>query len=140
MNNKIGNIANFFQRKGVFTSRLERIKREGSPYYPYNLPITAAGAVQQIHIPTLFPESRKYQPLDYVEIVNNGPATPITVLINKEDTFYCPPGTQRTIHGKGIALWELLITNNGVGATVLGLIRFSFKKEAMTINKWAAEH
>jgi len=45
-------IANIQRRKGVTISRLERIKREGSPNYEYLLPITAAGAVVHIHIPT----------------------------------------------------------------------------------------
>jgi len=132
-------IANIQRRKGTFVSRLERIKREGSPWYPYQLPVTAPAAVVQINISQLFPDSRKYEPLDFVEIVNNGVATPITIILNGNagDAFYIPAGTIRTISGQGIALWQLDITNNGVGATVLGLIRFNFKKEAMTIDRWS---
>lgn len=135
-------IANISRRKGVIISRSERIKREGSPWYPYQLPVTAPGAAVTLHIPDLFPDSRKYQPLDFVEIVNNGAATPITVVINGPagDTHYIPAGVIRTIRGGGVALWQVEITNNGVGATVLGLIRFNFKKEAMTIDRWAQEH
>ena len=135
-------IANIQRRKGVIISRAERIKREGSPWYPYLLPVTAAGAAVPLHIPGLFPDSRKYEPLDFVEIVNNGIATPLTVQINGPagDIHYIPAGVIRTISGGGVALWQLVITNLGVGATVLGLIRFNFKKEAMTIDKWAQEH
>lgn len=136
----IFDIANIQRRKGVYISRLERIKREGSPDYHYNLPVTAAAAVVSLHLPTQFPLSRKYQPLDSMEIVNNEAANPINVVVNGQDNFYCPAGTIRTVHGQGIALWTLAITNLGAGNTTLGLIRFTFKKEAMTIDKWAAEH
>ena len=129
----------FQRRKGVYISRLERIKREGSPNYPYQLPVTAAAAVVHIHIPTLFPASRKYEPLDYMEIVNNEVANPLNVVVNGADGFYSPAGTIRTVHGRGIALWTLDIANLGGGATTLGLVRFTFKKEAMTIDRWAAE-
>ncbi len=134
-------IATISRRKGVIISRAERIKREGSPWYPYQLPVTAAGAVVPLYIPDLFPDSRKYQPLDFVEIVNNGVATPITVQINgpSGDIHYIPAGVIRTISGSGIALTQVHITNLGAGATVLGLIRFNFKKEALTIDKWAQE-
>ena len=132
-------IANITKRKGIFTSRLERIKREGSPDYQYNLPVTAPAAVDQIHLPTQFSESRKYQPLDSMEIVNNEAANAINVVVNGQDNFYCPAGTIRTVHGKGIALWQIHTTNLGAANTTLGLIRFTFKKEAMTIDKWAAE-
>ncbi len=131
-------MANIRRNKGVIVSRLERIKREGSPDYHYNLPITAPAAIAHIYIPTQFPLSRKYEPLDSMEIVNNSVAEPINVVVNGNDAYYCPAGTIRTVHGAGIALWTIAIENLGVGATVLGEIRFTFKKEAMTIDKWSA--
>lgn len=138
----IFDIANIGRRKGVIISRSERIKREGSPWYLYLLPVMAAGVAVTINPHLFFPESRKYQPLDFVEIVNNGVATPITIVINGPagDSHYIPAGVIRTISGKGVALWQVEITNNGLGATVLGLIRLNFKKEAMTIDRWAQEH
>ena len=136
---KLGDFANLFARKGQFTSRVERIKREGSPNYPYNLPATAAAAVVTLSIPTLFPLSRKYQPLDFLEIVNNEAANDLTVTINNADVFYCPSWTIRTIRGKGIALWQVAITNVGGVITTLGLVRLTLKKEAMTIDRWASE-
>jgi len=134
-------VATISRRKGYIVSRLERIKREGSPDYHYNLPVTAPGAIVHIYLPTQFPLSRKYEPLDSMEIVNNSPANPINVTVNggQGDAYYCPAGTIRTVHGKGIALWTLDIENLGVGATVLGLFRFTFKKEALTMDKWIGE-
>jgi len=132
-------IANISRRKGYIVSRLERIKREGSPDYHYNLPVTAPAAIDHIYIPTQFPLSRKYEPLDSMEIVNNEAANPLNVVVNGHDAYYCPAGTIRTVHGTGIALWTLDIENLGAGNTTLGLVRFTFKKEPMTIDKWAQE-
>ena len=132
-------IANIQRRKGVVISRLERIKREGSQWYPYALPVTAAGVIVLLNIGLQFPDSRKYAPLDFMEIVNNDPACPLTITINNQDAFYCPAGTIRTISGKGIALWQVAITNNGGVATTANVIQLNLKKEAMTIDKWAAE-
>ncbi len=132
-------MANISRRKGVVISRLERIKREGSPNYPYSLPITAPAAIVHLTMRILFPLSRKYAPLDYVEIVNNSVANPILFTVNNGDAWIIPAGTIRTIHGAGIALWIIDIANNGVGATVAGELEFTFKKEAMTIDKWSQE-
>jgi len=127
-------------RKGVIVSRLERVKREGSPNYQYILPATAAAAVVIINVSNQFPDSRKYHPLDSLEIVNNEPNNDLLITINGLDAYYCPAGTIRTIHGKGIALWQVSITNQGAGITTLNLVRLTMKKEAMTIDKWASEH
>jgi len=135
----IFDIANIQRRKGVSISRIERIKREGSPNYTYLLPVTATTVTVTIHIPTQFPDSNKYQPLDFVEIVNNDAACPLTVTINNADAYSCPIGTIRTIHGQGIALWQVAITNDGGVNTTINRIRLTLKKEAMTIDKWAAD-
>ena len=140
MDNIVANIAKLYTRKGVITSRIERIKREGSPAYVYALPVTAPAAIDVIHVPQQFPLSRKYQPLDSLEVVNNSVANPVTIIINGagNDTYLCPAGTIRSIRGSGVALWQIETVNNGVGATVLGEIILTCRKEAMTIDKWAA--
>ena len=131
-------LAKLFQRKGVIISRLERIKREGSPNFDYILPVTATTVTVTNHIPTQFPLSRKYEPLDFLEVTNNEAVNDITITINNQDAYYCPAGTIRLIHGRGIAVWQVAITNNGVGKTTLGLIRLTHKKEASTIDKRAS--
>ena len=121
----------------MIISRLERIKREGSPNYAYVLPATMAGVTVIINIPALFPASRKYEPLDSLEVVNNEAANDLLITLNGTDAYYCPAGTIRTIHGKGIALWQIAITNQGGLVTTLNLVRLTMKKEAMTIDRWA---
>jgi len=132
--------ANISRKKGYIVSRLERVKREGSPNYDYVLPATAAGVTVILSIPTLFPLSRKYEPLDSIEIVNNEATNPLLITINNTDAYGVPAGSIRLIHGRGIALWQVAITNQGAGITTLNLVRLTMKKEAMTIDKWASEH
>ena len=130
-------IANIRPRRGISIDRLERIKREGSPAYVWTVPVTAATATSVIYVPTQFPESRKYQPLDFIEIVNNEATNDLTLTINGNETRSVPAGTIRTIHGDGVAAWHLAITNDGAGNTTLGKIVVTVQKEAMTIDKWA---
>ena len=130
-------IANIRPRRGITVDRLERIKREGSPTYTWIVPITATTATSVIYVPTQFPASRKYEPLDYIEIVNNEAANDLTLTINGKETRAIPAGTIRTIHGTGVALWHIAITNNGAVNTTLGDIVVTLQKEPLTIDKWA---
>lgn len=126
-------------RRGLTIDRLERVKREGSPTYTWNMPATAAAAVAVIYVDTQFPASRKYAPLDYIEIVNNEAANDLTITINGNETRPIPAGTIRTIHGSGVALKHIAITNDGAAITTLGKIVVTLQKEPLTIDKWARE-
>ena len=134
----MGNIldlANFKRRRDIFTVRQERIKREGSPYYPWNVPVTAAGASSVIYVPDQFPDSRKYQPLDWIEIVNNEAALNLYLTINNSEGFSVPAKTIRTIDN--LALWHIAVRNDGGANTTLGNIRVTMQKQALTIDQWA---
>lgn len=130
-------MATYRNLKDVFIVRQERIKREGSPYYTWTVPVTGAAAVSGIHVPTQFPASRKYEPLDWLEIVNNEAANNLTLTLNSDTTFSVPAGTIRTISGK--ALWTIAVTNDGGADTTLGLIVVTIRREPMTIDKWAGK-
>ncbi len=130
-------IANIRPRRGITIDRLERIKREGSPTYTWAVPVTATTATAVIYVPTQFPGSRKYEPLDYIEIVNNEPLNDLTLTINGKETRVVPAGTIRTIHGTGVALWHIAVTNDGGVNTTLGAIMVTLQKEPQTIDKWA---
>ncbi len=134
-------LGNFFdlgkltRQKGTFISREEKIKREGSPYYTWEVPVTATMAQAVIDPSVTFPRSRKYAPLDWIEIANNDPACDLTVIINGGDSFPVPMGVIRTISGR--AIWHLAITNNGGVNTTAAAIIVTLQKEPMTIDKWA---
>jgi hypothetical protein len=129
------NIANIRKPRDIYTVRQERIKREGSPYYTWIVPATAAADKSCIHVQTQFPTSRKYEPLDWLEIVNNEAVNGLTLTINSADTFPVPAGTIRTIEGK--ALWAINVTNNGAVITTLNNIILTLRRQPMTIDKWA---
>ena len=127
--------ANIQSRRNLYTVRQERIKREGSPYYPWNVPATAAGASSVINIQQQFPEARKYEPLDWLEIVNNEAANDLYLTINNSEGFSVPAKTIRTIDN--LALWYIAVRNDGGAITTLGNIRITLQKQARTIDKWA---
>jgi hypothetical protein len=127
--------ANISKLRNTYLVRQERIKREGSPYYTWTVPVTATTATSSIHMQTQFPQARKYEPLDWLEIVNNEAVNNLTLTINQGDTFPSPAGTIRTIEGK--ALWSLAVKNNGGVNTTLGNIIVTIRRQPMTIDKWA---
>jgi hypothetical protein len=132
---KLSELASFYKPRDAFLVRQERIKREGSRYYTWPVPATAAAATSVIYVPDEFPDSRKYQPLDWLEIVNNEVANSLTLTINNRDTFVIPAGVIRTISNQ--ALWHLAVTNDGAGITTLGNVVVSVRKEPLTIDQWA---
>lgn len=128
-------IANMTRQKGIFTVREERIKREGSPYYPWNVPATAAAASSVINVGQQFPAARKYEPLDWLEIVNNEASNDLTLTINGNTSFPIPAKTIRTIDN--LAVWHIQVTNDGAAITTLGKVIVTLQKQALTIDKWA---
>jgi len=131
-------LARIERRKGTYTVRQERIKREGSQYYTWQFPVTAAGATSVIYVPDQFPDSKKYQPLDWLEIVNNEPTNDLTLVINNNDSFKVPAKTIRRIDN--IALWHLAVTNDGGANTTLGAIIITLQKQPLTIDQWVRKH
>lgn len=129
----------FRPKQGLVLDRIARIKREGSPVYSWTPGVINAGATAVIEVGQQFPASRKYAPLDSIELVNNETANDLMLTINGGDQRYCPAGTIRQVHGRGVALWHIAITNNGAVATTAGLVRASLQKEAMTIDRWAGD-
>lgn len=128
-------ISGISRQKGVSVSRMERIKREGSQPYVYPAGVIAAGADEAIHVPTQFPDSRKYEPLDWIEIVNNETSIDIIVTINGGDAYIVPAKSIRKV--SNTALWHINIHNNhGANATTAGRVRLTLQKEPLTMDKW----
>jgi hypothetical protein len=125
--------------RGTVFDRMARIKREGSPVYVWQPAAIAAGATAAIETRNQFPASRKYEPLDSIEIVNNEVANDLMVTINGGDQRFVPAGTIRHIHGRGVALWHLAITNQGGAITTAGSIVVSMQREPYTIDRWAGD-
>ena len=137
----LGQFSQYWRRtgRGTVMDRIARIKREGSRVFVWTPGIIAPAAQAVIEVGNEFPACRKYEPLDSIEIVNNEAVNDILVIINGGDQRYCPAGTIRHIHGRGVALWHIAIQNNGGVNTTAGLIVVSLQKEAYTIDKWAGD-
>lgn len=127
--------ANIQRSQRTYLVRQERIKREGSQYYTYNVGVIAAAASAILVPRDYFPASKKYEPLDWVEIVNND-VVDILVCVNGEDTIIVLAGTIRYIEGQ--PLHQIRITNNDAAtATTANKTRLSLQRQPLTIDKWA---
>jgi len=128
-------VANVRQRDQTYLVRQARIKREGSPYYTYSVGVIAATASAVLIPRDYFPECKKYEPLDFIEIVNNDVVN-LSLVINGQDPFVCLAGTIRTI--ESMPLHEIRITNSDAAtATVAGKTILTLQRQPLTIDKWA---
>lgn len=100
--------------------RLQRVMREGSPKYHYDVLAVAAGVFVDLDMDTNFPFSRKYHPLDSCLIINNDVVN-IGLNFNgaNGDLYIVPAGTIRQISREEVAaIWFCRITNLDVAAAV----------------------
>lgn len=123
-------ILNFRRSPSTYIVRQERIRREGSPYYTWTPGIIAAGGSATIHVPTQFPDSRKYDPLDWIEVANMETGCNLTLTINGDTAFPVPLSSIRTIDN--MALWNITITNNGGVNTTAGKIIVTLQRQPLT--------
>lgn len=120
--------------KRALPPREKRVRSEGSPAYTWTPGVIAATASSSIFVDTQFPDSRKYAPLDWLEIVNND-VVDLTLTINGDESWPIPAGVIRTRSG-GIGLHHITITNNdAAAASTAGKIVITMQKEAMTADK-----
>lgn len=135
------NIGEIMQYKGVnlkrdlrslYLTRLERIQREGSPYETWQVPVTAAGVTSSIDIFTQFPRSRKYMPLDWLEVVNNGTVN-VTLIVNGAggDFLPVPAGTVRPVIKKSVT-WIGVRNDDALNPTVLNLVTVTLRRQPIT--------
>ena len=129
-------IANFKRDyRKIWLTREERIKKEGSEYFSWEVPATAAAAMSTIEIARQFPAAKKYEPLDWVEVSNND-TVDLTLIINGAETLPVLTGTIRTVEGK--ALWQIGIRNDdAAAASTLHKIKVSLRRQPLTIDRWA---
>lgn len=126
-------IATLSFRKNRLVTTQEKIKREGSPYYSWIVPVIAPAAVAYIEVATQFPLSRKYQPLDWLEIVNND-AVNLLLAVNTAEILPVPAGVIRKVADMGII--SVTVTNMGIINSVLNSIVVTLQKRPLTVDKW----
>lgn len=112
----------------IALNRLKRIDREGSPIYPFSVPQIAASSYLERCIATQFPDAKKYEPLNWTEVINND-SVDIDLYLNGVggDYFHIPAGTCRPI--SRTAVWHYRIANcDAVTASTAGKIKISFQR------------
>lgn len=115
--------------------RVARALEQGSPPYRWIVPVTAAAATSVLYPDTDLPASRRYAPLDWLEIVNMEGAITLTLTINGVEVHTVPPNTVRTI--EDTALRHIAVTNTGAGNTTLGDIIVTVMRAPMTADRAA---
>jgi len=119
----------------TWLTRQERIKREGSEYFTWPVPAVAASGIGSIEIAHQFPRAKKYEPLDWIEIVNND-TVDVRLIINNDMTLPVLAGTIRTVDNA--ALWTIGIENlSATTAVTLLRIIVSLRRQPLTIDQWA---
>lgn len=125
--------------RDIYLTRLERITKEGSPYYTWYVPQTAFGGQSAIDIGQQFPQSRKYQPLDDMEITNND-VVDLTLILNGQGGEYLnvPAGTVRPVIGK--SLWKIAVRNDDAATnSTLNAITIIIRRRPKTADMAARE-
>lgn len=121
--------------------RQRRIRREGSPYYPYEVPSIAAGVDHGRYVGDALPLSRKYAPLDWLEIVNNDVVN-LTLTINAVhqagENLPVPAGSIRTIENQSIYYFNVHNDDAAVASTQ-GLINISLRRKPVDMDSLARE-
>ena len=102
-------------RPATMLQRRRRVERHGSPTKRWNMPATAPGArqVYEIDTATELATSRRFAPLDCVEIVNSD-AVDLLLTIDQIATYFIPAGSTRTVERRS---WRSIWIENLDGAT-----------------------
>lgn len=118
--------------------RQERIKKEGSEPFTWQVPVTAATTTSHIELAHQFPRCKKYLPLDFAEVVNND-VVDFTLVINGSITWPMPAGTIHIFKGD-VHIWEVAMTNNDAATdSTLGKVYIIFRRLPKTVDDWARE-
>lgn len=132
----LSELANIFPvNRDLVIIRKERVKREGSPYFTYTMDALAAGASVSFDLERTFPGAKKYEPLDWLQFVNNEANNDLLLTINGNMTLPIPAGTIQTI--KNQAFWHVKITNQGGVITTLNKVVLTFQRQPLTADDLA---
>ena len=115
--------------------RKASIKKDGSPYFPWQVPATTAGAITQIEIRREFPAAVKYFPIDFVDIVNSD-VVGITILINGAAVLRVPASTTRQIANSYIHQIGIQNDDSAVTST-LNEITLTLQRQPETLDSIA---
>ena len=113
------------------TQRQRTIVRHGSPRYQFQLAAIAAAGNYTFAPDIQWPASKKYSPLDVIEISNLDPTCDLNIILNGTSPYIVPSSTTRIITDQ--ALRQIRIENrHAVTATTINLVIISCERAPMT--------
>ena len=104
----------------VRESRQRTIDRDGSPNFRHTFGAIATTAREAVMMQTVFPASRRYEPLTHLTITNNS-TEDVDLEINGQNYALVPAGVILTVADQPI--WYFIVTNNDSGSVGAGTIR-----------------
>ena len=116
--------------------RALRVRKEGSPYYRWSPGIIVAATDAYIWLNTQFPDSQKYAPLDWYEIVNNSGEN-LTITLNGNQQHAVPANSIRKDDLTAVSSFN--IHNDSATDTVAGEVIVTFARQPLTADKAARE-
>lgn len=121
--------------------RLKRVMREGSPRYPFTVSALAASSREEFDINTSYPQAKKYEPLDTMQVINED-TIDIGININGMGSgqyYVIPAGTIFPINPEDCgAIWQIRVTNlSTTAALTAGKIKFFVWRSPETIDSIA---
>lgn len=125
---------------GAQKERENRVDQYGSPYYIHYAGIIAANNGREyVNIQDTFPDSRKYEPLDWLRIRNQSGEI-IRLRINETDYGFIDPGTIQTFNEIG-GIWTFtLINTDTANATAANEVFVQVRKEPLSADKLAQRY
>lgn len=116
--------------------RQRTIIRHGSPRYQYSLAAIVAGASYTFAPDQYWPASKKYSPLDTIEISNLDPTCDLNVILNAKSRYVVPSSSTRVITDQAIR--QIRIENrHAVTATTVNLVIISCERAPMSADMGA---
>lgn len=121
-------------------TRSQRVLKEGSPKFHYDVGVLAAGANVAFDIFSQYPLARKYEPLDTMVIINNDNVA-ISVRVNSDagDLYIVPAGAIRIVDkGElGAVRWVRITNLDAAIAVTANRIDIDFSKSAASVDELA---
>ncbi len=115
--------------------RQTRTRREGSEPFVYSPAVLNGGERVDIDIGEQWPQSKKYAPLDYAQVTNNG-VVDIEITINQQDTWFVPAGIITEIKGRPVHAFSVK-NLHASSETAAGKIKVVVMRQPITLDQMA---
>ena len=122
---------------GPKRTRAKTVERDGSPVFLYSFgALAVSGGREYVELRTDIPSSRKYEPLDVIDITNTSGAA-LTLEINGSQFGLIAPNFFFSLTEQ--SLWSVALVNNTTSPVTAGSVTARMQRAARTMDNVAAE-